>query len=657
MRTHSQKITADRLAKALERQGVKLKRHQIVEVLAETFGLVDSNDLSAAVKRGEIDPPQAEPLGTTTVNYPSLGDVPLMLLRDPSRNRIFALDVAAIESKDKADRFAVTPYGGLVALPSTEGAVQAYSTTYSPLVPGTIRTPELSDQDKAIVMDALSLFTQPDGEPPRSPHAPSSPEAEQPVDETYLAGEARDIAAAAWAIRFDRNGPMPSRYVSPRYVRGALVPEGRAIHSSSIGTGMQDGFSDYAHLLSDEPFDTGIGPVHTLTARRVAFVDGLPFLGFTFEKRYTDHLQAKNILRDLCEFRDTRSDPIARAGGILRWNDNGHAHRFELDILLPAELAEHIDSREDWRDVVLALIGSPKIDRCEVVFHPQAWQNDWAVDVDFDHDRRIDVTFEILTMGSEAAREMQDNQGDSDILAWSVRANDGIRKWSGPFWIEVADEIGRFLEERDEKRSDESIEHISSTVIDGVRDRTETAKRNHALVIRTVVDRLANAEDDSAVELQETIDDAIDEIKGKASTIAANQVDDDDADTVIDTVERWIADNVSNAGHETQVAFILANLGTEEAFRILRPAGEADGGTFDVARRIDADNATMASISLEGSPPIGGVAIMPDGETTIVICGCGPEGQDGLWRIVDQYGEEHVIEDDCGVWSVVVGSI
>lgn len=629
MRSHSQKITVERLSKALARRGVTLKRHQLIEVLAETFGLVDSNDLAAAAKRGEIDPPTAEALGTTTAMHPTLGSVPLMLLRDPSQDRLFALDVATVESKAKSDRFAVTPYGGLVALPDTEGSVQAYTPTYSPFMPSRAETPVLSDEDKALAVEALSLFSRPDGEP-----MPSSTEATAPVDGNYLSGDHRAIAEEAVRMAYDENSPMPSRYISPRLVDGRLVEDQRRITVVDMLDRTPVEFRPYQHLMSVESFDTGTGPVLYLTPRTMAFVDGEPFLGFVFDEEYTDHLQAKLILRDLCYFRDARVRAITRVGGILRWNDNDAVGRFDVEILLPAYLADTVDSNHDWWDAVLALINSPEVDSCDAVIHPEAWQNDRAIGVDAPGQKDFDVAFEVLTMGREAAMALTDNSDASDELRTAAKAHGWIHDWNGPFRIEIEDEIGRFFEDRGDDATDISV----SVATVGLLDILKKAEReNRGEVSRFA--RMLNAGDETVTEVVEW---AIDELTSKVSATAANQVGDDEAEAVIQAAEAWITENVSNAGAKTRIAAVFHGYGRDEAVRLLSAGGTSSGG------------ATGTGVV---EPRPGTAATMPDGETTIVVDRVVAPADEGRWTVTDRYGEEHVVEFSDGSWDVIVRAI
>jgi hypothetical protein len=108
-------IHIDRLKKNLEKNGVSWKRHKILELLASTFGYHNSNELTAAHKRGEIDIPQAEPIGEIALpNGESI-----VVVRDPLARAPYAIDQSFLErvaAEERAETFGPTPYGHLVDL-------------------------------------------------------------------------------------------------------------------------------------------------------------------------------------------------------------------------------------------------------------------------------------------------------------------------------------------------------------------------------------------------------------------------------------------------------------------------------------------------------------------------------------------------------------
>jgi hypothetical protein len=80
---------------------------------------------------------------------------------------------------------------------------------------------------------------------------------------------------------------------------------------------------------------------------------------------------------------------------------------------------------------------------------PQAWQNDFAVEVDAEGPTVWDVTDEVLAMGKENALKLGDDRHLSDNLRFSPTAPKWIQDWSGPFYVRVEEAIrDYFAQER-----------------------------------------------------------------------------------------------------------------------------------------------------------------------------------------------------------------
>jgi hypothetical protein len=103
-------VHLDRLETALAAKGVRLKRHSLLEVAAAAFGYHSQNQLAAAAKAGDLDPPPARPLGSA-----NLAGHRLVLLED-AQGRPFAMDADVLAAREKTDAFVSTPYGGLADL-------------------------------------------------------------------------------------------------------------------------------------------------------------------------------------------------------------------------------------------------------------------------------------------------------------------------------------------------------------------------------------------------------------------------------------------------------------------------------------------------------------------------------------------------------------
>ena len=65
----------------------------------------------------------------------------------------------------------------------------------------------------------------------------------------------------------------------------------------------------------------------------------------------------------------------------------------------------------------------------KAIFHPQAWLNDWATDVDPEGPTDYEV--------GGVPGDMEDNSYASDRLRDHDNAPDWVKEWSGPFWVEI----------------------------------------------------------------------------------------------------------------------------------------------------------------------------------------------------------------------------
>lgn len=84
--------------------------------------------------------------------------------------------------------------------------------------------------------------------------------------------------------------------------------------------------------------------------------------------------------------------------------------------------------------------------RIKATFIPQAWVNDYAIEVDAEGDTVFDVTYLILAMGKEKALLIKDGRDSSDDLLRAETTPAWIREWEGPFRVEVENEIKAYFE-------------------------------------------------------------------------------------------------------------------------------------------------------------------------------------------------------------------
>ena len=88
-------------------------------------------------------------------------------------------------------------------------------------------------------------------------------------------------------------------------------------------------------------------------------------------------------------------------------------------------------------------------------FHPQAWQNDYAIDVDPQGPTRWQITTDhLLSIIDRHHRDVPDALKEtitadtycSDALRYDAAAPAWVHEWSGPFYISVEDSTGSLIE-------------------------------------------------------------------------------------------------------------------------------------------------------------------------------------------------------------------
>lgn len=78
--------------------------------------------------------------------------------------------------------------------------------------------------------------------------------------------------------------------------------------------------------------------------------------------------------------------------------------------------------------------------RILATFHPQAWINDYAIEIDGSF--QIDVTDKILAMGRAKALALRDDREETDALV--------DHDHDGPFWVEVEQNIEQYFAQHPE---------------------------------------------------------------------------------------------------------------------------------------------------------------------------------------------------------------
>ena len=78
-------------------------------------------------------------------------------------------------------------------------------------------------------------------------------------------------------------------------------------------------------------------------------------------------------------------------------------------------------------------------------FTPQAWVNDYAMNVDPEGPTKWNVTDDILKMDVDDIRQLADDDYQSDDLRNLPLAPQWIRDWSGPYYVTVEEQIEKFF--------------------------------------------------------------------------------------------------------------------------------------------------------------------------------------------------------------------
>lgn len=129
-----------------------------------------------------------------------------------------------------------------------------------------------------------------------------------------------------------------------------------------------------------------------------------------------------------------------------------------LHVFLPIIVSRHVHDLDSWKDAIAHLFGDTLREKVEAEYEPQAWQDDYAVEVDPEGDTAIDITWEVLTMDREEAKAFQDNRDFTESLIEALMAPEWIRKRQGPSSIRARDAVDDFLEERQARLDSEAGE-------------------------------------------------------------------------------------------------------------------------------------------------------------------------------------------------------
>lgn len=476
-------IILDRLAESLSRCGVVLRRQQLLTVAASAFGYRNDKTFSAADAAGELNAPLAGSAG--------IDDQGLAVIHDPIAGAMFAMNVE--HRKARADRWTVSPYGNLLDLgpiagtPTTRAEMPVHVACVSHRH-GTSFYVDVTEKDlDAQIAEFCDEWWEEARE--RDEDLPLTTEGmtDAEIIEAYfnahddeyverstdtikvprsVATRYQSVTAEAWvATRIDLESDEPMSWWNGTKGWGDLVdasvyadasgalPEvddGQSVSWQRMPSSMVDGSAahpaqeddDAAEWTRDTTRESAeVGAMVTLEGITVA--EGVSFRILNTERRLAPTETSVFRRRVLMQtggtydraaaeaWKDAISAETRNAGLAIEVTDRYARVVFEND----GDIGE-APGPEDWVSAVTDLLTpSAGRDRILADFQPEAWINDHAVPVDCDEAKTIDVTYEMLLMGREAAMELDTT--DSDHLLEAVRASDRIRTWDGPFTIFV----------------------------------------------------------------------------------------------------------------------------------------------------------------------------------------------------------------------------
>jgi hypothetical protein len=161
----------------------------------------------------------------------------------------------------------------------------------------------------------------------------------------------------------------------------------------------------------------------------------------------------ETALRKLKAYADEIRTRIAAVGGhVILEEDEPDETSHTLQVLVPFDwILQNATDFEEWKIQLARLMMPANGPKVMAEFTPQAWVGDHAMSVDPEGDTVSDVTAEIVAMGRQKASELEDNQYNSDDLRHTHNAPKWIQDWSGPFSVEVAEQIQAFYEAVDQQ--------------------------------------------------------------------------------------------------------------------------------------------------------------------------------------------------------------
>lgn len=480
--TTSTKILLDRMAHALNAQGISLKRSQLLEVASAAFGYHNSGEMTAAARTGALTPPPAIEKGEVHLS----DGTAMTVLFDPLAGSPYAIDQTFIEQvieDERREKFGVSPYGHLLDLthignepiPKLDTPQPSSSTGVGSVI--TIHIAYIThrhgiDTFHAFSNDALQDLVAEYCEDNWSdishkksvPDYPYDLSRDEKIDTYFDCHDSENWESLT--IDIDLNGqskspPPPAATpdsigISRRQEEDPTwVTDENGQDTKSSNQFENLGPIDHKFLCPGTVLDLG-----SLKARMgfSIFYQGqlwiAPDISFSWEDPDDENARAK-ALTDLAIYEAAKRPNIEKLGGHLIRTEDAQDNAHELAILLPLDLIYQAANVEAWQKALTYLLSpgtetNQAWDSSRVViatFLPQIDLGRHVVPVNPEGADSWDATWDVLLLGSERMGAILDGSHDADDFARSPLAPQWVQEWAGkhPFEVDIHDAAIRYL--------------------------------------------------------------------------------------------------------------------------------------------------------------------------------------------------------------------
>lgn len=175
---------------------------------------------------------------------------------------------------------------------------------------------------------------------------------------------------------------------------------------------------------------------------------GRKFAGAVMEVSFGNHTRDAALSEVLAYAEHIKLGIEATGGHVFVVEDDGPGgDRHTIEVLIPfAYIAKNASDFDDWKCQVARLLMPADGPRVIARFVPQAWVNDYAIDVDPQGETMWDVTHQIASISRDAALAIEDGGDSSDDYRLSTAAPSWVRDWTGPFRVELEDQVRSYFE-------------------------------------------------------------------------------------------------------------------------------------------------------------------------------------------------------------------